>query len=44
MTKTIVSLVLALGVLTVAASANAAPVNSPSEIASHGYLGTAYGK
>jgi hypothetical protein len=44
MTKTIASLVLAFGVLTVAASANAAPVNSLSEIAVHGYLGTSYGK
>jgi len=44
MTKIIASLVLAFGVLSVAASANAAPVNSPSELATHGYLGTAYGK
>jgi hypothetical protein len=44
MTKTIASLVLALGVLTVAASANAAPVSSPSQLAVHGYLGTAYGR
>ena len=44
MTKTIASLVLALGVLTAAASVNAAPVASPSDIAVHGYFGTAYGK
>ena len=44
MTKTIASLILAFGVLTVAASAQAAPVNSHSEIAAHGYLGIAYGK
>ena len=44
MTKTIASLILAFGVLSVAASANAAPITSPSELATHGYLGTAYGR
>jgi uncharacterized membrane protein YphA (DoxX/SURF4 family) len=44
MTKIIASLVVALGVLTAAASANAAPVMSPSDIAVHGYLGNVYGK
>jgi hypothetical protein len=44
MTKIFASFVLALSVLSVAASAHAAPANSPSEFATHGYLGTIYGK
>jgi hypothetical protein len=44
MTKIITTVVLALGVLTVAASANAAPIAGASDFAVHGYLGTAYGK
>ncbi len=44
MTKTITSLVLALGLLAIAGSANAAPISSHSDFAVHGYLGTAYGK
>lgn len=44
MTKIITTVVLALGVLAVAGSANAAPISGPSDFAVHGYVGTAYGK
>jgi hypothetical protein len=48
MTKIISAVVLALaltaGFLTLAVSANAAPISGSSDFAVHGYLGTAYGK
>jgi hypothetical protein len=43
MTKIIATVVLALGVLSVAATANAAPINGANDFTVHGYLGTAYG-
>jgi hypothetical protein len=43
MTKIIATAILALSVLSIAGSANAAPINGANDFTVHGYLGTAYG-